>query len=45
MGGHQLEYVNFIEPHTSLGDNKMKAYEKQYPQETVTLACSDHWRF
>jgi len=34
----QLKYVDFIDIYTALDDNEMKAYEKQYPQETKTMA-------
>ena len=34
----QLKYVDFIDIYTALDDNEMKVYEKQYPQETKTMA-------
>ena len=34
----QLKYVDFIDIYTALDDNEMKTYEKQYPQETKTMA-------
>lgn len=33
----QLKYVDFIDIYTALDDNEMKAYEKQYPQETKVM--------